>query len=50
VVVVVALLVLPLLIWSWRRGNTEDGELALGVFAWLSMGAAGLVAAFVVWV
>lgn len=35
-VLVVGMIVLPVLLWSWwRTGNDDDASLALGIMAWM---------------
>lgn len=38
--VLIGLLTLPILLWSWLvRKNEEDGDLALGILAWVLLAA-----------
>jgi hypothetical protein len=40
VTLIIGLVVLPFLLWSWRRtGNDEDASVALGIIAWVLIAA-----------
>jgi hypothetical protein len=47
VTLIVGLLTLPFLLRSWRRtGNDDDASLALGIIAWMFIGASAGAAYF----
>jgi hypothetical protein len=38
IALIIGALVLPLLLWSWRRtGNDDDANLALGIIGWIAL-------------
>lgn len=44
---IIGLLTLPLLLWSWLVGkNEEDGDLAVALIGWLIIGAVTTAAMF----